>query len=227
LRSTRIFSVLFYVMISNLLLTLAVFREKEFLMKRVVFICILFFAACSEREEAKIITACAKESDQGISMEYCVLSKGMEPSFELREGEEFFISFKVKNHTDKTYYFYPEFSHREENNFAVVFDAEGRRVGKPFRVLGINLIGMAGWEFVPGEEYSFVQSWTGTGKRTWEHGHFESVAMPALKPGEYTLAFKEKFTFKGQDGSPDLDLGEKAFRVNFTVLPFTGEYIID
>lgn len=187
-------------------------------MKNFLFLLAVFFGACSDKGAPQFHSGCQTQEVKGVKMEYCLLNGAMQPVSELVEFSDFFVRFTLTNRTDQTYYFYPNFANRKGSDFCTVFDAQGMRVGKPYRLTAVNLIGPAGWSLKPGESYSFVQKWFDRESRTWMHGHYEGTGQGPLRVGEYSLAFTEDFTFEAPEGKPTLDLGILNFEINFKVV---------
>ncbi|MFS0489367.1 hypothetical protein [Leadbetterella byssophila] len=101
-------------------------------------------SSCDSNPSPLTYSGCDGQEIDGIAFEYCLLNSQMEDVTELLEGENFFFKFTVRNKTGKEYYFYPQYANDAENDFCTVYTVDGQKVGKPYVLNALNLIGIGG-----------------------------------------------------------------------------------
>ena len=176
-------------------------------------------SSCDSNPSPLTYSGCDGQEIDGIAFEYCLLNSQMEDVTELLEGENFFFKFTVRNKTGKEYYFYPQYANDAENDFCTVYTVDGQKVGKPYVLNALNLIGIGGVPFGQNDDYVFVQPWVDTrdSSWTWKHGTYSSTRHNPLPPGQYRASFKETFRFRVPGSDDELTIKDVEFKINFTI----------
>lgn len=185
----------------------------------IVFVLSLGSLGCENFSEPLVYSGCARKVINDVVFEYCLLNIDMEPTAQLKAGENFYFRFSVRNNTNRNFYFYPHFANDDENDFCAVYTEEGQSFGKPYVFKAVELIGIAAWSFPPNKEYVFLQPWLDSRDTswTWQRGVYSSTNQTPLPAGKYSTSFTETFKFEVPLSDKELKIEEITFKIDFNV----------
>jgi len=159
-----------------------------------------------------------------IQLSYETLDKNGNPSTQFREGENFIISFKIRNSSSEKIYY--KRNHESNSDFATVFKLSGfkrvEEVGKPFP-LQYPAVPRQGFHTIDPDSfivYSFpwiyeegLYNIPSSNKYINDEYPYNKTALPS---GRYEISFTEDFQFS-DDSDLQIEVNNRRFSHTFSI----------
>lgn len=133
---------------------------------------------------------------QLVAFEFCLLNQNGNPSKTFSVNENFSFVLNIQNNSNDSLFLDNSFLLGDHNGFCVVYNENGKVVGKPFIFCGAKMVSSSEHPFEPKKNYKLQIPWSDS-RKSWTELHctFKGAGNKSLPQGKYYTLLKHRFVF--------------------------------
>lgn len=175
--------------------------------------------AVKENKKAEVSKSRKSNRKYDVEVEYNVLDIHGQPANQIKQGENFSLSFSLINNSDDSLFLDNSFLN-ENTGFFMVYDELGNLIGTPMTFRGAVIVDAKAHPFYGGNKvYNLTVPWNDS-RVNWTtlHRSFRGSNLKCLPKGKYHSIFKHRFCFDRNAEKPSLCLDPVSIRVDFEII---------